>query len=71
MGVFEGNPCHGCEKRHIECHADCPDYAEWLEKYKSFKKKYIKEQADDLLVGDFMNENRRKRVKKVHKDRWR
>lgn len=23
------NPCYKCSKRHLKCHSDCPDYADW------------------------------------------
>ena len=27
--MSEASPCKCCTKRHIKCHAECSDYAEW------------------------------------------
>lgn len=27
----KNNPCHGCKKRHVGCHANCEEYRDWKE----------------------------------------
>ena len=36
--------CKNCDKRHIGCHGECPDYQEWLEQHIAEKKANSAEQ---------------------------
>lgn len=37
--------CLGCEKRHINCHADCEDYKKWKAELDEKSAKIKKEKA--------------------------
>lgn len=43
-------PCYGCTKRHMGCHAKCPDYADWDKEHKAFleEKRKLQETAYKL-----------------------
>ena len=27
--MSNSNPCRDCDKRHVRCHGECPDYDDW------------------------------------------
>ena len=33
------NPCRGCTRRQLKCHATCEDYIEWKTEWNKIKKK--------------------------------
>ena len=59
MKTNQDCPCNkdngDCQKRHVNCHADCPDYKDWraeLDKEKQLKKDdsaYIQYQKNAIL----------------------
>lgn len=71
--IYKESPCRECKapKRHPGCHSECPDRAEWLEKYQAIKAEKDKQVKNDLVVGDFVTANQRKRRKIVGRNKWR
>lgn len=56
MGIYDGNPCGGCEKpvRHPGCHADCQKRAVWKERVDFIKEGLRKEREKDIAVKDLI-----------------
>lgn len=43
------NPCHGCQRRSAECHADCTDYAAWNALHRAARDKDVQRRAADVV----------------------
>ena len=57
-------PCKDCLKRHIGCHAVCPDYLTFQRANEARKKKHYDElEKDNLIIKRYviLSEKRRKR----------
>lgn len=66
MGMFDNNPCMGCEKRHQGCHSDCEDGKAWKAQYEENKKLYADQRRKHKLASDFLKDGRIKRQRKIH-----
>lgn len=44
--------CLGCEKRHINCHADCEDYKKWKAELDEKSAQIKKEKAKQIASTD-------------------
>lgn len=58
-GIYQ--PCLDCEKRHILCHKDCEDYAEYRRQHKEILKAIMPDVADKYI----MNKVRQKQRKQI------
>lgn len=38
---MNNNNCHGCTRRHVGCHAECPDYTQPTDRKKVVDEAYI------------------------------
>lgn len=46
-------PCYKCEKRHANCHSECPEYIRYkadMDEWNRLRRKSIKESADITLI---------------------
>lgn len=56
-------PCRGCDKRRVNCHAECKDYLAWRKKADELREQ--KHKANNL-EADFIR-TRIKQSRKSHK----
>lgn len=66
MGIYDNNPCKGCNRRYPGCHSDCEDGIEWRRKFDEHKKRYIDEQNRNLAINDVLADGRRRRQRRIH-----
>lgn len=50
MGMFDNNPCRGCEERYPGCHAECERHEAWKARMKEIKEEKKKHDTQDRLV---------------------
>lgn len=56
MGFYDKNPCKGCKVRHMGCHADCENYAEWKSNLNDNKTKWYEERSKENYLSRFQKE---------------
>lgn len=60
-------PCLGCEKRHVNCHSDCPDYKEYRDEMDERNETIRKKKAEESLIIDTRIKAMRKTAKEKQK----
>lgn len=56
-------PCNGCMRRHVRCHAECPDYPNWVKECEAEKEELRRKKREYHAVATYMKEAR-ERAKK-------
>ena len=68
--------CHGCTKRQLHCHSNCPDWDAEVERERARKELIWKQKKTDKVVGDILflgvpdkgKKEIRKRIARLSKD---
>ena len=47
------SPCTKCEKRHVGCHSDCPDFIEWEKKRSKLKELNDAARKREHMLNDY------------------
>ena len=55
--------CNGCTRRHVRCHAECPDYPKWAKEHEAEKEELRRKKREYHAVATYMKEAR-ERAKK-------
>lgn len=66
MGIYDGCPCHGCEKpkRHYGCHSTCPDKRKWDADRNGVKEKVGNEKKKHYTAAALLSEGAEKAMRK-------
>lgn len=66
-------PCYGCGRRHMGCHAQCPDYMKNKAEREAAKAAKRKEEPAGIVLADGYIRRQRKARRQSYKDtrRWR
>ena len=52
-------PCLDCEKRHLACHQDCEEYAEYKRQYEEMQKAITPDAADKYIMNKVRQKQRK------------
>lgn len=63
--------CKGCEKRHVGCHSECPDYQEYQKSLEEYRKTRYENKLKAQALDDVSNRGKRKMFKTDRGHRWR
>lgn len=65
MPAKADSACHGCKRRAIGCHADCPDYAAYRVENEERLEKLRAYNAQKNMLRDLKNTSQIKRLRRV------
>lgn len=68
MGLYENNPCFGCQERVAGCHGKCDKHQDWVSQLRDKQDVIYKQRNNDIKLSKFMGDSMRKRKKQKKKE---
>lgn len=68
MGLYENNPCYGCEDRAVGCHGKCEKHSVWIAELREKQDAIYKRHNQTIKLDRFMKDGIVKRKRQKRKE---
>ena len=68
MGLYENNPCYGCEDRVAGCHGKCEKHLVWIAELREKQDVIYKQRNQTIKLDRFMKDGIVKRKRQKRKE---